>query len=120
MFCCSVFETSFESIVRSYEDYANCPFFIPKNSDEGDVLQPNIVWIGRKELSRYILATLKVLETSSEVKIKARGRLISRTVDIVEVVRKRFLPVAKIKKVEIGSVEKDNRRVSEIEIFLEV
>jgi len=117
VFCCSVFETSFESIVRNYEDYANCPFFIPKNFDGGGVLQPSIIFVGRKEISRYILATLKALETSS-VLLKARGRLISKAVDVAELIKNRFLPGTEVKDVKINTVFRDGKRVSEIEILL--
>jgi DNA-binding protein len=35
--------------------------------------------------------------------VKARGRAISRAVDAVEVVRRRFLPDVKVKNINIGT-----------------
>jgi DNA-binding protein len=40
---------------------------------------------------------------AKEVNVKARGRAISRAVDVVEIVRRRFLPDVKIKGVDIGT-----------------
>ena len=61
---------------------------------------------------------------ANEVTIKARGKFISRCVDIAEVVRKRFLDgQVDLKDIKINSEEftnKENRqvRVSTIEIVL--
>jgi DNA-binding protein len=60
------------------------------------------------------------------VNVKARGRSISRAVDVVEVVRRRFLPDVKVKRVGIGTQQMAPREeggspsnVSTIEISLE-
>ena len=61
---------------------------------------------------------------ADEVKIKARGKFISRAVDIVEVAAKRFLEnTVEVKNINIGSEEFENQegktiRVSTIEISL--
>ena len=56
--------------------------------------------------------------------MKARGRAISKAVDIVEMVRNRFMPDLKVKEIKIGTdeitmKEGGTRRVSSIEIVLE-
>ncbi len=52
----------------------------------------------------YVLACITLFHGGSpEVNIKARGRAISRAVDVVEIVRRRFLPDVKIKGVDIGT-----------------
>ncbi len=62
---------------------------------------------------------------ASEVIVKARGKFISRAVDVVEVVRNRFLQgQIDVKAIQIGSEEFKNKegkdvRVSTIEIVLE-
>ncbi|MCD6514889.1 MAG: hypothetical protein J7L07_08185 [Candidatus Odinarchaeota archaeon] len=118
-FFCTVFDVRLEAILKNYEDYANCSFYIPKNHDGGDVLQPSIIFIGKKEISRYILATLKALETSSRCVLKARGRLISRAVDVAVNIKNKLLPGTVVKKVRIGTaIRDDGKRVSEIEILL--
>ena len=61
---------------------------------------------------------------ADEVKVKARGKFISRAVDIVEVVTKRFLEnTVEVKDIKIDSEEFENQegktvRVSTVEITL--
>ncbi|MEE8198715.1 MAG: DNA-binding protein Alba [Thermoplasmata archaeon] len=86
--------------------------------------EDNIVYIGKKPTMNYVLAVVTQFNGGSEVvAIKARGKTISRAVDIAEIVRHRFIPDTKVKGIEI-STEKltgdDGRTayVSSIEIFL--
>jgi DNA-binding protein Alba len=52
----------------------------------------------------YVLACITFFHGGAkEVSIKARGRSISRAIDVAEVVRHRFLPEIKIKKIGIGT-----------------
>jgi len=85
----------------------------------------NVVLVGKKPVMNYVLATLTLLNQGvNEVVIKARGRAISKAVDTVEIVRKRFLPG----KVDIKDIKIDSQvvqgpdgrqsRVSTIEIVL--
>jgi DNA-binding protein Alba len=75
----------------------------------------------------YVLACITLFHGGAkEVSVKARGRSISRAVDVVEVVRRRFLPDVKIKKVGIGTQQMAPREeggqptnVSTVEITLE-
>ncbi len=84
----------------------------------------NTVFIGRKPAMNYVLAVVTQFNSGSkEVVVKARGRAISRAVDVAEIVRNRFVPDAKIKNIEIATeaIEEEGRtaNVSSIEIFLE-
>jgi DNA-binding protein len=64
----------------------------------------NAVLIGRKPVMNYVLACITLFHGGAEeINIKARGRAISRAVDIVEVVRRRFLPDVKVKNICIGT-----------------
>ncbi|MBS7647057.1 MAG: DNA-binding protein Alba [Candidatus Bathyarchaeia archaeon] len=89
--------------------------------------ESNSVLIGKKPVMNYVLACITLFHGGAkEVNIKARGRAISRAVDVVEVVRRRFLPDVKIKKVGIGTETVAPREeggtptnVSTIEITLE-
>jgi len=66
--------------------------------------ESNAVLIGRKPVMNYVLACITLFHGGAEeINIKARGRAISRAVDVVEVVRRRFLPDVKIKNVGIGT-----------------
>jgi archaea-specific DNA-binding protein len=87
----------------------------------------NAVLVGNKPVMNYVLACITLFHTGAkEVNIKARGRSISLAIDVAEVVRHRFLPDVKIKKVGIGTDQLQNREetgqlmnVSTIEITLQ-
>ena len=62
------------------------------------------VLIGRKPAMNYVLACITLFHGgANEINVKARGRAISRAVDVVEIVRRRFLPDVKVKKIDIGT-----------------
>ena len=66
--------------------------------------ESNAVLIGRKPVMNYVLACITLFHSGvEEVNVKARGRAISRAVDAVEVVRRRFLPDVKVKNINIGT-----------------
>jgi DNA-binding protein len=89
--------------------------------------ESNAVLIGNKPVMNYVLACITLFHGGAkEVNVKARGRSISRAVDVVEVVRRRFLPDVKISRVGIGTQQMAPREeggspsnVSTIEISLE-
>jgi len=62
------------------------------------------VLIGRKPVMNYVLACITLFHGgANEINVKARGRAISRAVDVVEVTRRRFMPDVKVKKIDIGT-----------------
>lgn len=61
------------------------------------------VYVGRKEPMQYVLAIITVLHKGEDVEVMARGRSISRAVDSVEILRRRFMPDVTVEKVEIGT-----------------
>ncbi|MCX8154088.1 MAG: DNA-binding protein Alba [Candidatus Bathyarchaeota archaeon] len=66
--------------------------------------ETNSVLIGKKPVMNYVLACITFFHGGAkEVNIKARGKAISRAIDVVEVVRRRFLPDVKVAKVNIGT-----------------
>ena len=88
--------------------------------------EDNVVYVGRKPTMGYVLAVVTQFSktTAPEVIVKARGKLISRAVDVVEIVRSRFLTNVKIKGIEIKSEELTSEdgsknKVSAIEISLQ-
>ena len=92
-----------------------------KKSDE------NVVFIGSKPFMNYVTAVVMQFTTkgSPEVIVKARGKFISRAVDVAEVAAKRFLKEhsAYVKNIKIDSEEFENKEgrkvnVSTIEITL--
>lgn len=64
----------------------------------------NVVLVGKKPIMNYVLACITQLSgTGKEIEIKARGKAISRAVDVVEILRNRFIPDLKIKNIDIGT-----------------
>ncbi len=88
------------------------------------MVEDSVVLIGKKPTMNYVLATTLPLVEGKRVILKARGRAIAKAVDVVEVVRRRFIQNAVIEKVNIGTEEgkvgEDGRKrnVSTIEIIL--
>ena len=84
----------------------------------------NIIFIGQKPLMSYVTAIVMQFNSDSkELIVKARGRLISQAVDVVEVCRRRFFAGRlDIKEIKIGTEvlgeEGQSRNVSTIEIKL--
>ena len=64
----------------------------------------NSVLIGKKPVMNYVLACITLFHGGAkEVNVKARGKAICRAIDVVEVVRRRFLPDMKVKRIGIGT-----------------
>ncbi len=84
----------------------------------------NDIFIGNKRLMNYVTGVVMQLNSDSgEVSIKARGKYISKAVDVAEVARNRFVPDALVKEVKIGSEEFKGEndkviKISTIEIIL--
>ncbi len=83
------------------------------------------VYVGKKGVMGYVLAVVTQFNNGAgEVAIKARGKLISRAVDVAEIVKNRFLPNVGIKDIvikteELTSEDGSKNNVSAIEIFLQ-
>ena len=64
----------------------------------------DVVFVGNKPLMNYVLAVVtRFSGGANNVTIKARGRAISRAVDVVEVVRNRFLDDVELKDILIST-----------------
>lgn len=87
--------------------------------------EDNVVYVGNKPVMNYVLAVnTQFSGGSNEVMVKARGKAISRAVDVVEIVRNRFITEAKVKNIELGTEEIETKegtplKLSSIEILLE-
>jgi len=104
----------------------------PAEAEEAPVVQPrerrrddNTVYVGKKGTMGYVLAVVTQFNNgASEVTVKARGKLISRAVDVVEIVRHRFMPDAKVEDIaiateELTSEDGSKSKVSSIEIKIQ-
>jgi DNA-binding protein len=86
----------------------------------------NSIFIGGKPFMNYVTGVVMQFTTKNadEVCIKARGKFISRAVDVAEVSSKRFLDgTVETKNIKIDSEEFENKegktvRVSTIEVTL--
>ena len=87
----------------------------------------NVIFIGDKPFMNYVTGVVMQFtrKESNEVIIKARGKFISRAVDVAEVITRKFLnnQNIKVKDIKIGSEEFENKEgrkvnVSIIEITL--
>ncbi len=86
--------------------------------------EENTIFIGKKGTMAYVLAVVtQVNAGAKDVTIKARGKAISRAVDVSEIVRNKFLKDMKINNIststeELSSEEGGPIKVSSIEITL--
>ncbi|MFQ5621605.1 MAG: DNA-binding protein Alba [Candidatus Nanoarchaeia archaeon] len=89
-------------------------------------MQDNTIFVGNKPFMNYVTGVVMQFTTkeADTVHVKARGKFISRAVDVSEVATRRFLDgQVKISEVLIDSEEFENKegklvRVSTIEIVL--
>ena len=86
-------------------------------------LDDNVVFVGKKPTMSYVLAAVTQFSDGlDEIHIKARGKNISRAVDVAEVVRKRFVQNVTtqvgIDTQEIVDENKNRINVSTIDIAL--
>jgi len=76
-----------------------------RNSERND---DNIIFVGHKPSMAYVLGVLTQFnDGKKEVVIKARGKAISRAVDVAEIVRRRFINDMKIKSIDIDTEERE-------------
>ncbi len=84
----------------------------------------NVVFIGKKPTMSYVLAVVtQFSDGQSEIHLKARGKAISKAVDVAEIVKNKFVRDMKVKNIEIGTDElegenKEKINVSSIELTL--
>lgn len=84
---------------------------------------PNHVFVGKKPVMSYAMSAMVQLAQSGEIVLKARGMVISRAVDVAEIVTKRLgnntfeVKNIKIDTERLGEGE-DQRNVSTIEIVV--
>ncbi|HZW58142.1 MAG TPA: DNA-binding protein Alba [Nitrososphaerales archaeon] len=84
---------------------------------------PNHIFVGKKPVMSYAMSAMVQLAQSGEIVLKARGMVISRAVDVAEIVTKRLgnntfeVKNIKIDTEKIGDGD-DTRNVSTIEIVV--
>ena len=89
--------------------------------------EENTVYIGKKETMNYVMAVVTQFNSGSdEVVIKARGRAISKAVDVAEITKNRFVPNSEIIEIKTDTeqIERDDEEgtanVSSMEITMKL
>lgn len=85
--------------------------------------EENTIFVGKKPTMNYVLAIVTQFNNNVEqITIKARGKAISKAVDIAEITRHKFLQEVKYDRValdtEVLHGERGDSNVSSIEITL--
>ena len=66
--------------------------------------EPNTIYVGKKPTMNYVLAVLTQINNGANVvTVKARGRAISRAVDVAQVLTKRFATDVKVQNIFINT-----------------
>ena len=66
--------------------------------------EPNTIYVGKKPTMNYVLACLTQINNGSNtVTVKARGRAISRAVDVAQVLTKRFATDIRVQGISINT-----------------
>ena len=83
--------------------------------------ETNEIFVGNKPFMKYVIATMMQLQQNPTAVIKARGKFISRGVDIAEVTRKRLKETENIEltnNVRIGTEQFKNDEGKEINVSI--
>ncbi len=88
--------------------------------------EPNTIYVGKKPVMNYVLACLTQIQGGTgTVTVKARGKAISRAVDVAQIVTKRFATDITVKRISINTEQVESAttggmtNVSSIEIVLQ-
>ena len=109
------------NIAQSSPSNARAP---PVQRPRPALREENTIFIGKKPTMGYVLAVATQFQGGApQCKIKARGQIISKAVDVAEIVRHKFLNELKLGSVSISTEEVENEdgtksKVSCIEIIL--
>ncbi|MDP2718109.1 MAG: DNA-binding protein Alba [Candidatus Micrarchaeota archaeon] len=69
-------------------------------------LKDNTIFVGKKSAMSYVLAVVGQFNNGkNDIKLKARGRAISRAIDVSQIIKGRFVPDLKIELVDISTEE---------------
>ncbi|MCL4337789.1 MAG: DNA-binding protein Alba [Candidatus Thermoplasmatota archaeon] len=85
--------------------------------------EENVIFVGKKPTMNYVLAVVTQFNNNVDrITIKARGKAISKAVDIAEITRHKFIQNAKYENIKVETEklqgERGESNVSSIEITL--
>jgi DNA-binding protein len=91
-----------------------------QKTSEAPKERDNIIYIGEKPFMNYVTGVVTQFKTKNETEviIKARGKFISRAVDVAEASVKRFLKEEnlKIKDIKVNSEEFENKEGKKVNV----
>ena len=88
-----------------------------EKATKAEKAEDNVIYVGKKPAMSYVLAAItQFTDGKKEVHIKARGRAISRAVDVAEIVKNRFVQDVKVKNIEIGTEERELQDGSKVNV----
>jgi DNA-binding protein len=77
----------------------------------------NVIFVGRKPSMAYVLGVItQFSDGQKDVHIKARGKAISRAVDVAEIVRRKFASDVRINEIKIGTEERELEDKSKLNV----
>lgn len=86
----------------------SAPSAVPAARQPAAKPDDNVIFVGRKPSMAYVLGVITQFNDGKrEVHIKARGKAISRAVDVAEIVRRKFLNDVQIRSIGIGTEERE-------------
>ncbi len=97
---------------------------VNKNDNNEESFDKTVMYIGKKPSMNYVLAiNTRMMEGLDELTIKARGKTISKAVDVAEIVTNRFITDANDNQIKISTEEiihddGNKTNVSTIEIVI--
>ena len=96
----------------------------PTGAQRGGMHADGIIYVGKKGVMSYVWAVVMQFNNGSpEVKVKARGRSISKAVDVSQIIKNRFIQNAVIKGINLSTEELQSEdgsmsKVSSMEITM--
>lgn len=86
-------------------------------------IKDNLIRVGKKPLMSYVGACVTLFNSGvNQIIVRARGKAISKAVDVVELLRSSFITDIVIKSIEVGSddfkYDDKDATISTIEIVL--
>jgi DNA-binding protein len=86
-------------------------------------VEDNMIRVGKKPVMNYVMACVTLFNSGcNEIKIRARGKAITKAVDITEMLRRSFARDLIIKSIKVGSEDikrmQEEFPISTIEIIL--
>jgi DNA-binding protein Alba len=71
----------------------------------------SVVLVGKKPSMAYVMAAMTQFNAGAkEVHVKARGKSISKCVDVAEIIRRKFLPSIRYRAINLGTEEVTTER----------